>query len=450
MSSYARLLLGSLELGVTRNGIDPGLIWLFRPSDKHVKRIDWRNRDLLAKYVRKEWLDEYDEDNQFTLVAYCCTAAVARDRLDIKGFTYDVAKASFESGLRDYTLHLRDFSSRTSIFEERRKLLESLTVQDWLYAFVRIREEHLTTELLDGLSPSDAQLPLLRYMLGESRDYLGFPGFDFRHLVRLIIEEVPLNEQIVYDLSDLIEGGWVDETDDLIAAAESLMNEDFLLSHRVIVLTEGETDKSFLERSLRLLYPHLSDYFHFFEFTGAKNSRSGGGAGELANLVRAFVAADVKHRILAIFDNDTAAKSSLTNLAVDALPKNISIRHYPEIELANYYPTLGPTGKERMNVNGLAGSLELYLGVDILKNTDGEFPPVQWSGRDQKTGTYQGVVVEKQRIQRDFEKKLYLCESNPDLVDSYDWEGIRAIINMVLKAFHGVDSAAILNGDFYK
>ena len=450
MSSYARLMLGFLQLGVTRNEIDPGLIWLFRPSDKHVERIDWRNRELLAKYIREESLDEYDEDNEFTLVEYRCTVSVARDRLDIKGFTYDVARSSFQAGLQDNIERLRKFSTRTTVFDERLHLLESLTFPDWIAAFTRIREEGLTAESLGDLSPSDTQLPLISYMLSQSRDYFGFPGFDFRHFVRLIVDYVSPDEQIVYELSDLVEGGWVDETDDLVAAAESLMNEDFLLSHRVIILTEGETDKRFLERSLRLLYPHLSDYFHFFEFTGAKNSRSGGGVGELAKLVRAFVAADVRHRILALFDNDTAAKSSLTNLAVDALPRNISIRHYPELELANYYPTLGPTGKELMNVNGLAGSLELYLGVDVLRNSDGEFPPVQWSGLDQKMGAYQGAVLEKRRIHRDFENKLRLCESSPELVDSHDWEGLRAIINVILTAFHEVDAEAILTGEIHE
>ena len=365
MSSYAKLMLGSLELGVTRNEIDPGLIWLFRPSDKHFECIDWRNRELLSQYVQTEYLDDYDEDNQFTLVQYRCTVAVARDRLDIKGFTYDVAKAGFEAGLRNDMQRLREYSIRSNAFNERLQLLESLTLQDWLTAFSRIRKESLTADLLDDLSPSDVQMPLLRYMLRESRDYFGFPGFDFRHFVRLIVEGVPVGEQIVYDLSDLVEGGWVDETDDLVAIAESLMNEDFLLSHRIIVLTEGETDKVFLERSLKLLYPHLSEYFHFFQFTGAKNPRAGGGAGELANLVRAFVAADVKHRILALFDNDTAAKSSLSNLDIDALPKNIAIRHYPDLEFTTYYPTLGPTGKEWMNVNGLAGSLEDDFDIPV-------------------------------------------------------------------------------------
>lgn len=448
MSSYASLLLGSFELGVTRNNIDPGLIWLFRPSDKHVEHIDWRNRDLRAKDVREEMLNEYDDE--FTVVEYRCAANVARDRLEIKGFTYDVAKAGFQAGLRDKIASLRKFSERSTVFEERLRLLESLTLKDWLSAFVRIREEHLTSECLDELSPSDVQLPLLRYMLGESRDYLGFPGFDFRHLVRLIIEEVPSNEQIVYDLSDLIESGWIDETDDLVAIAESFMNENFLLAHRVIVLTEGETDKNFLERSLRLLYPHLSDYFHFFEFTGTNNHRLGGGAGELAKLVQAFVAADVRHRILALFDNDTAARSSLAKLDLNALPKNISIRHYPDIELAQSYPTMGPTGKQWTNINRLAGSLELYLGVDVLKDSHGEMPAVQWSSYDPKIGTYQGAVLDKRRVQDNFKKKLQLCERNPELIDSYDWGEIRAIIKVIITAFHKVDSKAILNGDIRK
>ena len=121
--------------------------------------------------------------------------------------------------------------------------MESLTLEDWLTAFARIREQGLTAESLDEIPSAESQLPLLRYMLSESRDYFGYPGFDFRHFVRLIIEVVPLHEEIIYDLSDLVGGGWVDDADDLITLAESLIDEDFLLAHRVIVLTEGDTDK---------------------------------------------------------------------------------------------------------------------------------------------------------------------------------------------------------------
>ena len=103
MSSYATLSLGSLELGSTRDDIiDPGLIWIFRPSDKCIRRLDRRNRRQLAKYVEEDFIDEYDESNPFTSVQYRCTARVlARDRLDLKGFTYEVAEVAYsKTGLK--------------------------------------------------------------------------------------------------------------------------------------------------------------------------------------------------------------------------------------------------------------------------------------------------------------------------------------------------------------
>ena len=299
MGSYATLFLGSLVLGSTKDDIDPGLIWIFRPSDKRTERIDRRNRRQLAKYVEEDFIDEYDESNPFISVEYRCTAAAAKDRLDLKGFTFDVAEADFEreleASVRHYEGYIRDryLPSISHIFEEELRVLRTLTVCSWLEGLARIKEERLKRDSLDGLPGSDSQLPLLRYML--ERGFYGFPGADHRHEVRIALEAATPQEPLIYDLSGLVAGGWVAETDDLVKIAEHLMNEDFLLSQRVIVLTEGDTDRRFLERSLRLLYPHLVEYFHFFDFAGR---RVGGGAGELANLVRAFAAADVRHRIL--------------------------------------------------------------------------------------------------------------------------------------------------------
>lgn len=311
---------------------------MFRPSDKRVEQIDFRDRELLSKYVEDDYIGEYNEDRQFTLVEYRCTASAALDRLELKGFTYEVAEKTFALGLKKEILRLEDFSSRyPNYLCDELQVLRSLTMQTWLREFWHIYREGLTAGFDDDPSSSDQQSRLLKYMLSSSRDFYGFPGFDYRNVVRLIVDGVPPQEEIIYDLSDLVEGGWIDGTDNLVAFTEDLMNEDFLLAHRVIVLTEGETDKRILERSLNLLYPHLSEYFHFFEFTGRK---VGGGAGELANLVRAFAAADVRHRIIALFDNDTAAKASLSRLDLDSLPCNIAVRHYPNIDLARNYPTV--------------------------------------------------------------------------------------------------------------
>ena len=214
------------------------------------------------------------------------------------------------------------------------------------------------------------------------------------------------------------------------------MNESFSFSERVIVLTEGDTDRRFLERSLGLLRPHLSEFFHFFDFT---QRRVGGGVGELANRIRAFAAADVRHRSLALFDNDTAARAALINLEANSLPDNIAVRHYPSLAIASDYPTIGPSGAATMDVNGLAGGIELYLGQDVLRDDEGAFSPVQWTGYNQKISAYQGEILNKKTVLDRFEAKLARCEARPDQIGRYDWQGIEAIIDTMCTAFHEID-----------
>ena len=106
MSSYATLSLGPLTLGQTRNGIDPGIMWIFRPSDKLMERIDKRDREQLANVMG----EQVDADNSLARVEYRCTAGTARDRLDLKGFTYTVAEARFKQELKAEVQHAEDLA----------------------------------------------------------------------------------------------------------------------------------------------------------------------------------------------------------------------------------------------------------------------------------------------------------------------------------------------------
>ena len=382
MSSYATLTLGSLELGTSGNRVDPELIWLFRPSDKHVEKLTRRNRDRLSRHIMPEYIDEFDDANPLTCVEYRCTAADLRDRLELKGFTLELAKERFNQANVQF--------------------------------------------------PYD-DFPGLEY---------GFSAFDHLLFIRLVIESSRPNEYLIYDLTDLVYAGYIDEEDDCVALAEVETITSIIFHQKVIVLTEGKTDKDFLERSLKILYPHLADYFHFFDFNLNKPP---GGVGALANLVRAFAAASVEHRILALFDNDAAARDALKNLDVKSLPENIRFYHYPNLAMAENYPTIGPSGRSAMNVNGLAGSIELYLGQDVLENEndEGELTPVQWTGYQHRVGAYQGEVMYKKKIQDRFSKKLKACERDPVKIDSYDWGGIRSILDVMRVAFHGLDARLI-------
>ena len=454
MSSYATLSIDLLELASSRNHPDSDIMWMFRPSDKHVKNVTRSSRDILSKYITDEHIDDFDEDNPLTCVEYRCTVSEARDRLELRGFTYDVARAGFEvrmeAEIRDLEDGIRIFG-RTESDEATLKVLRSLTVESWLDALNLIWKRSLAEEPLTDLLSTEQKPSLLPYMLRRSAEFYGIPGLDYGTsengpldyllFYRLAIEAVPSCRQLVYDLTDLASGGWIGVGDDCVADAESQLLDDAMSLQKVIVLTEGNTDKYILERTLPLLYPHLADYFHFFDFSGNR-----GGAGELVNLLRAFAAAGIRHRILALFDNDSAAKEALRNFDSSFLPRNITFRHYPEIPLAKQYPTLGPSGNILMNVNGLAGSIELYLGEDVLRDDHRQLVPVQWTGYQRGVDAYQGVIQEKRRILERFKNKLDQCEADPTQIGSYDWGGLRAIVETMRTAFHDVDAQVILSG----
>ena len=167
-----------------------------------------------------------------------------------------------------------------------------------------------------------------------------------------------------------------------------------------------------------------------------------GGAGNLANLVKAFAAAGIVNRVVAVFDNDTAAESSLASLRTVALPTNIQTRQLPSLPALSTYPTLGPTGMSLTNVNGLAASLELYLGTAQLLD-EGALSPVQWTGYDSKLRKYQGEVLGKEQIHRRFEKKLLAASQDPGTIAAADWTGLKAVLGMIFRAFNEVDGLLI-------
>jgi hypothetical protein len=89
-----------------------------------------------------------------------------------------------------------------------------------------------------------------------------------------------------------------------------------------------------------------------------------------------------------------------------------------------------------MDVNGLACSLELYYGLDVLREEDGSLCPIQWRGYDDAIKQYQGEVMRKEALKIRYAEKLSKCQADPELIGKYDWSGMEAIIQSLLTAFH--------------
>lgn len=151
------------------------------------------------------------------------------------------------------------------------------------------------------------------------------------------------------------------------------------------------TDAEFLSQTVDILAPHLSGYIRFLDY----DFKPEGGTSALVRAVRAFAAAGISNRVVALFDNDTAAAEALMALDEKKLPLNFRVCQLPHLPLAVDYPTLGPNDLSCMDVNGLVISVEMFFGEDILRIIGNDLPPVQWRGYMSKIGRYQGELMNK-------------------------------------------------------
>ena len=417
---------------------------LFRGADKRVQRVAHHSKEA-SKYFTPP--DEHDcEEDDLEIVLYSATSDVIRDRLEFLGYTLKTALAALDTGIAYERLSHRHLVERIRLesspefVDPDGPVLETLTAAQWMDGLRLIRDQGLTRTYWDA-PELQAHSALVRYMLTHERGWYGFPGADIRQAIRIAIELFP-EDDVVYDVTDLVLSGSFGVDDDFVTDSEWIFVGDAAGARRVVILTEGTTDKWILERTLRLLYPHMADYYRFMDFEGA---RVAGGAGALASVVKAFVGVGIVNRIVAIFDNDTAAASAIRGLEAVRMPPNIVVLQYPQLPLAAEYPTIGPTGLVAMDVNGLAGSIELYLGPDVLTDS-GDLIPVQWKGFDEGVRRYQGEITRKKLVQDRFEVKLRQCEEQPELIVEQDWAGLRMIVDHIRGAFHARDAEALIAG----
>ena len=433
MGSYAECWLGSFYVGATKGHFDPALMGLFRSADKNVVR--GKKREL--PFQMRRWHEVLEDDEEVSAVFYQAPVSVVRDRLELKGYTLDTAKSAFTTSSRAQALRYAQYMERSDskALEPFARELEAVDVDQWLEAMRSIRaKDREQSERREN----ENETTLAGHML--EREWYGYSGPDLAVALRLALEVCSDGDELIYDVTDLVMGGYFSAEDDFVSLALAPTLANYSSDSKTVVLTEGRSDSWIIFESLKLFYPHLVDYFTFMDFEGA---RVGGGAGSLANIVKAFAGAGILNRVVAIFDNDTAAEAAIRSLRSVCLPKNIQILRLPEYAALREYPTVGPSGSIDMNVNSIAASIELYLGADVLSNEQGELAPVQWTGYDASLGKYQGEVLFKDKIQERFRRRLETCRTDLSVVDRTEWTGVRLILSAIFVAFHQVDGEQI-------
>jgi len=291
--------------------------------------------------------------------------------------------------------------------------------------------EQVIAKRLKQPSPIDEiQFPYVKLLLWD--EDFAFEYSDIRYFLRAILELFEADELLILDYTELVHAGYYSEQDALRDLAIEELSEGFATNQKVVILTEGSTDTLILRRTLDVLYPHLRDFYSFVDFSAANLA---GGAGALANTVKTFVGSGIQNRAVALFDNDTAAKDALRALSSVELPDNVKVVQLPTLDLAEDYPTIGPQGRVNININGLACSIELYFGSDVLADPEHGFVPIQWKGYNQTLSQYQGEILDKSRLQERYLRIVSEAEASQETKNSHDWDPIAKVFETLFEAF---------------
>lgn len=429
MGSYTDLSIGGYPILQTKSVVLPEAMTIFRETDRQVftRKISERNELVWGQP------DAATADVSETAIQYVCETGKVVDRLNVMGFTLRRAREDFESLRRS---ELDKFASwadedKSGWFADDWEFFKRLTFDDYASALREVIDKRLRPAPFDDHNREGLD-PVVKYILDDNEDYLlGFLGSDIRFLLRLTCTLVDVRSEVVQDITEVVTAGYYAENEPVCDNATRALTAGHPENSPRIILTEGSMDSAILRNALELLYPHLTGYYTFFDFD---SSRSPGGAGHLVAVVKAFAAAGITNRVIALFDNDTAAREAQRALNAISLPPNIAVLYYPDLEALRHYPTLGPSGLSKMDINGLAASIELYLGEDVL--SEGGAPtPVQWKGFSEALGKYQGEVMHKTRLHSAFQQKAGRCRSDKAVMDTADWVGLRAILQAVFCAF---------------
>jgi len=240
---------------------------------------------------------------------------------------------------------------------------------------------------------------------------------DPRHSLRIALQYLPDDEWLFFEFEDAEE--WLVDRGEISAQLEYAREG----SPPVIVVTEGSSDAIALKRATNITRPKIASYLRFLDFS----VKAPGGAAHALNTFRGLASAGVSNKVILLLDNDSAGRDAVKKVSMEDFPERFAILHYPALPIAESYPTKGPTGDVDMDVNGLAGSIELYMGSDVLDLGHG-LTPIQWTGFVRGVSAYQGEVLNKDEIKTAFWLKCDASERAGHSGDG-DWSGMSLILD---------------------
>ncbi len=230
MGSFSQICFADYPVFSNKDWYYPEIVnSIFLPDDFISEKRKYSTRNRLV------WGDAYEkEKGTFEFKGYRQTVKVCRDRLEIFGASSKKAKKDFQLG--------KKISQREGFYDFS---LSSITYDRYLAEIKSIIDSKEITY--------DQQNENFRESLTSGE--LGIYGFSLNSHLWSILSVLPDNDFVEYNLTDVINHGWVNED-----------QAKYIHYEKIVILTEGKSDVEFISKSIEKLYPHLKDYYHFIDF----------------------------------------------------------------------------------------------------------------------------------------------------------------------------------------
>ena len=352
--------------------------------------------EFSALFQESDRIETPDPDGGEPDIEYRATRKSILKRLDVMGCTAALAKRRFEEWRTEQIHDQESYLSEVEPDRDPKQVEELIALSKLTWEKWCLRVPVVLSNLYEFYSYIDETERRMKEF-GE-KPWLWFDGLDSLISVRAILEAAPDVHEVSLNVGHLIGGGWIDADKKICTEKIRIVAARGQPVGPAIILAEGKSDIAVLKASIKRFHPDLTEFVTFLDHSEFKVD---GGASYVVKFLKAFAAARIPANIVAVFDNDAAGLAAYKQALSLNLPDNMACIHFPDIELARAYPTIGPQGTHDANINGRACGIEIYLGKAAL-SSNGTLRPVRWTGYDQRADTYQGEVDEKESVQEAF------------------------------------------------
>lgn len=323
------------------------------------------------------------------------------ERINLLGHTMEYARLEFE-----YLSHLNRFDTEKFSFDQLAEALATVNVNkisaDYGQGedFGKFFRRHLYDKLDLAKIVGDGHY--VRYYVGEGMENLS------AYTVLQLLARNPSAKDlpVTWQFADIEDGGWAHRIEFVRPLDRS---------NRFLIVTEGSSDAGIIRHALRLLRPHLLD---FFDFVDMNEGYPFSGTGSLFNFTKGLISIAVQNNVIIVYDNDAEGVYNFNRTSRLNIQRNMRVLKLPDHPEFLCFQTTGPSGNHIGNINGSAAAIECYLGL-------GTAPIVRWTSYNRELEVYQGELVGK----TDFMKRFYEVVA---VDDGYDFSKISTVVQMLV------------------